>query len=847
MTDNALPQYTSDQVKTLADLQLIRKKPNGFIRGRGIEGQFHMLREVLDNGIDELTLKSTNAFLKIMLLRDLKKKKYQLIVSDTGRGIPTEKLKAATTVIGTSAKHDTGGVYISTGGQFGIGLKVPAALSTRYRILSSNVSKDELGSITIKNGIVESHVNVPGSYPHGLTVVFEPDPIFFESVKEFMESEYMVIVDFIRKINIFNDKKTNHKTNHHHNNQQLQRECDPSSALQVIHDTLNNSSRQIQYFSDSYPDKNAYLFDVWKVTSPIVFRLEESKTPKTEKDLLGFQVRCYFTSKPSSSVISGQYYVSVNNVCLPDTTRNSASIVFTSVLKNILSPFVKEKEYVPFFMENYRLPSMLVAIDIRYNGAELIGITKESFRDNTFSGQFTEELESILSRHPEDFWVTLMGFLAQDIEESYLRFYNKPIKNTDNRKTLIELNFPKYYKGAKKFGPDSELFIVEGGSAGGGIHQKRFDDFQAVLYTLGKPTNAANAITTGNLTAARELLMKDKGYQDAMRILNIYPNTTDMSKANFGKIIVSTDADPDGKHISACHIINYYILNPRIIESGMLYLADPPLYSMTIGRSGNIFLRDEESFILRKIGIYRYLLNIKVRTANNVLVDTANDEKLFDETCRVILKVGEIYTQLSEQMKIPPLILEKITQYLDCMIPEFKPFDLCDRFNRDTASTDTYINMQYDDIVQAIIVSIGDVDHAIGIHDLALNIRLRLLPIIKEFRADELLFSIETKQEGSVYYRKPRVMSLVGAYMHLKTCDGVFTVTRHKGLGEMDTSDLFDAIVNPATRSIIPITDIGSIQRMIDVMGPDSEERKKLLLDNGALSSMFRRNIMKSR
>ena len=147
-----LQEYTADQIQTTTNLQQIRRRPAGFIGTKDIAGQVHMIREIIDNSVDELILRPTGGIVNIVLFRDTIKGIYQLLITDDGRGIPSDALERATTVLGSSGKTKEHGVYLAAGGQFGYGLKAAAALSKKFLIVSVNNTESIGSSIYLEDG-----------------------------------------------------------------------------------------------------------------------------------------------------------------------------------------------------------------------------------------------------------------------------------------------------------------------------------------------------------------------------------------------------------------------------------------------------------------------------------------------------------------------------------------------------------------------------------------------------------------------------------------------------------------------------------------------------------------------
>lgn len=825
-----LQEYTADQIETTTNLQQIRRRPAGFIGTKDIAGQVHMIREIIDNSVDELILRPEGGFIDIVLFRDIPNNKYQMLIADDGRGIPSKALIRATTVLGSSGKTKEDGVYLAAGGQFGYGLKAAAALSSKFRILTTNNTESISSSLYLENGEIIQHDadNYQGKY--GVRVLFEPDLSFFNEGSEFMTSGYLEVINLCKQLNIFNEHiyfrfsvvdrlvvRTFWKAN-------------IPSAMAIIDRIIADKSKTTEYDAIHVFDKSAYLFEgLWKCSSNIIFSHVFHKDPQNAQDRLGFDIKLYFSRKASTN--STQYFITVNNVKLPDTTGNSATVSFMKVLMEKLTPLIPEI-HQEFFKESYRFTTMFLAIGIRYNGAELSGITKTSFKDSNFAKQFEQELYQQFDNLGEEFWNILGTVVRADVAVRYSQFYETPLKKNEGKKTFADLNFPGNYKECKSGDPAvTELFIVEGTSAAN-INETRNNQFQAVYTTRGKPTNGATELK--KVRENRDKLLKDPIYQDILRILNIGPNTKDMRVARFGKLIITSDADPDGYHIRSIHLNNLYIINPLIITSGMVWIANPPLYSISISKSKRLFLRDKNALMDARIQyIYQPSFELKIKSVAGIQ-DLSS--VVFRECCYLVHYIGAAMQTAAEQLNIPLLILERLAMSIQYLYPRIQFDKLNDIFRSSDAPG--YVRVQIHEAQRFIVVSVGQEDYSIGLDAIGETLVNHLLPLLKKYKFYQLMFLLRTKYKGSMY-TEWTPMSWMMVYSVMRELDKMFQIKRYKGLGEMKSEDCFETLMNPSTRALTHITSLGDISMNYSLLGKNSVERKKLLTDTNLLHHRF--------
>lgn len=824
-----LKDYNADSIVSLSPTQHIRRRPNAYIGDRGVSGQRHCLWEIISNSVDELILKPQGGPIWMGILCDRKNGRYQFFVKDTGRGIPEARLVKATTSIGTSGKMDSG-AYLASGGQFGIGAKVAAALSTRYRIISANYLEKVVGSLYLENGEIVDHHNEKISLPPGVITVVELDlKQFFTEGEEFMTTGYLDLVSICKQLNIFNP---NLNFQFYWYDRLLPNafwKTDTLAAADIIDDFIATKPHTVIYAANEVADKNAYLFELWKTNSNVVWQDSYHKDPIGAKDRLGFDVRLFFTRKSATG--SPQYFISVNNVMLPDKTDNSATVTFLEVLRQQLAQYIPEPQLKEFLLGDYRLPTMLLALGIRYNGAELSGVTKTSFKDAIFAKQFGTELKQLFVSLGAEYWQRCADAIKADLQLRFTQFYDIPVSKSEGRKIFVELNFPNNYHECRGGTDHDELFIVEGRSAGN-IVTTRDNQFQAIYETRGKPNNAATQYN--QLSDNRKKLLKDPLYQDLMRILNIGPNTTDMNVCRFKKIIIATDADPDGYHIATLHLNNFYILNPRIIESGMVWLANPPLYSMNLTAENRLFLRDKLA-LQEALIQFAYKPDIQVRIKTNAGI-IENQPVVEREMWYLVDHLGSLFTQVAKQLDIPLLILERLIFAIEYIYPQPNYRKIQEFFK--SADPEGYVRVIPDPRSRSLVVSIGDQDHPIGLDAIQETIITHLLPWVIKVKYRELEFLVKsTHADSSLAQEQPMTMMML--YICMQHLASRFKVSRYKGLGQMPPESCRNTIMNPLTRSMTQITAPGDPHFNYALLGKDSTERKQLLTESSALSSLF--------
>lgn len=839
MADTDIREYTAETIDVAQNLAQIRRRPTQYICSKNVDGQIHMIREILDNSIDEIMLRPEGGTIYICLFRDRVNNRYQIGILDNGRGIPSKALLDVTTIIGASGKASALSAYNASSGLFGAGAKVAAALSSRFRVISANYLEKVVGSIYLENSEVVNHVNEEVQLPSGVLTVFEPDLSFFTDGPVTMESGYLDLVSFCKQLNIFNAQVN---FQFYLFDRRISEDfwvANVENARKIFEDFLFRKPKTIAYDTSAVPDKYAYLFELWKTNSNIVYQDNYTKISAMTADRLSFDIRLYFTKKSATG--SPQFFISINNILLREKAENSATATFMNILRKHISENLEEPHYKRYVLEEYRFSTMLLALDIKFNNAEFSGTTKDNFSDEKFIKRFAKEVEELIeNKNIPDYWKRLTDAVRPDIELRYAQTYDVAVKRSDDKKVFTELNFPGNYHECKSSENDKcELYIVEGTSAGN-ITSTRNNNFQAIYETRGKPVNAATNFN--DRVANRNILLKDPVYQDLMKILNIGPNTTDMSKARYSKIIIATDADADGYHIRSIHLNNLYIINPLIIESGMVWLANPPLYSMEIGSKKRLFLRDRTALTDARIEfLYKPTLDFNIVT-NDAEVKVS-DYKLYREICYLVNHIGDQFDLVAKQLNIPLLILERLVLALDKLYPniDFKALEHI----FDTSDPNTDVRVRINEIGKFMVVSVNKTDYPIGLESIGETIVKHILPIIKKYRYNEYLFKVRSNHKNATI-KEPTLMSMMMLYISMRQLDSLFTVRRYKGLGEMDSPDCYSTIMNPETRSLTHVENVGSPEMNFALLGKDTSERKILLTETGTLSNLFiKENVLK--
>ncbi|GIW63228.1 MAG: DNA gyrase subunit B [Patescibacteria group bacterium] len=538
-------QYTGDSIVVLEGLQPVRKRPGMYIGTTSQEGVNHCLTEIIDNSIDEaLAGFCNNITIKIS-------KDNYLTVIDNGRGIPTDIVekynKPAVEIVMT--KLHAGGKFDSrnykfSGGLHGVGASVVNALSEHLIV---EIRRDgKIYRQEYKQGnplydlktVEESQLGITSET--GTAISFKPDKEIF---KETIEINYKLLKKMIKE-RAFLIKKVLFTIINEKEGEELCYYFD-GGILSLIRD-LNKDKKALHnpiYFTGS--------------TNDIEVEIAVQYTDTIQENLLSF--------------------VNVINTKEGGTHVTGFRIALTRTINNYAKQLLSDKKFQSFTGDDLKEGlTAIVYVKMPSTNLQFEGQTKTKLGNSevqTIVQQITtEKLQEYLEENPQT--------AKTIIEKVYLaqkaRLAAKAAKDAVLRKSAFDIgNLPGKLADCQEKDPKlSELFIVEGDSAGGSAKQARDRKFQAILPLRGKILNTEKAYL--------DKVLNFKELKDLVIALGMgIGEAIDYQKLRYHKIIIMTDADVDGEHIRTLLLTFFFRHLPQLIENGHLYIGQPPLYKIT--------------------------------------------------------------------------------------------------------------------------------------------------------------------------------------------------------------------------------------------------------------------------
>jgi len=544
---NKKNDYTAEQIQVLGGIEAVRKRPAMYIGDTGRRGLHHLVYEVVDNAIDEaMSGYCTNIDIII-------KKDNSVIIKDDGRGIPTEehpKLKKSALEIVMTMLHAGGKfekkAYEISGGLHGVGVSVVNALSEQMEVevrRQGNIWRQKY-----EKGKPVTPVEITGqTSSHGTTVHFKPDPEIFQV----LEFDYDILATRLRELTFLN----------------------PGVKISIFDE--NSSNKNIFYSKEGIVGFINYLNQGREVLDDV---LNFTKTQNNISVDIAMQYRKTY----SPMILSF-----VNNI---NTIEGGTHLTgFKTALTRAVNEYAKSKKIKQKLSGDDLKEGLTTVISIKVPEPQFEGQTKTKLGNFEVKGIVHaiayEKIKCFLEENP----VTANIILNKVMRAARAREAAQKARELIRRKSALEsMVLPgKLADCASKKLEETEIFIVEGDSAGGSSKQARNRHTQAILPLRGKILNVEKAQINKILNNVEiQTLIKAIG----TGIGDDFNN----DKLRYGKIIIMTDADIDGAHIRTLLLTFFYRQMPALIENGRIYIATPPLYRISKGKKVIYLYSDNE-------------------------------------------------------------------------------------------------------------------------------------------------------------------------------------------------------------------------------------------------------------
>lgn len=545
--------YSADQIQVLEGLEPVRKRPGMYIGSTGVEGLHHLVWELVDNGIDE-ALAGHATIVTVDLLAD-----GGVRVFDNGRGIPTDihpktgksTVETVLTVLHAGGKFDGGGYKVS-GGLHGVGSSVVNALSARLEITVFRDGKEFHQEYA--KGTPLGDLKVVGkSKRTGTEITFYPDDTIFETVK----FNYDTILDRLRHQAYLTKGVRTGITDH------------------------RSGKRYGFYFEGGIKSYVKHLNVGKDVVDEDVFYVD-----KPVKDVQ-IEIAAQYTDGFSETI--KQF---ANNVVNPEGGSHLTG--FRSALTRVVNDYARKTSLLKEKEENLTgedcREGLTAVILVKLPDPQFEGQTKGKLGNPEIRGYVEQVMTEYFNYYLEEHPAIAKKIVGKALLAARARKAARAARENIIRKGVLEgASMPgKLADCSSKDPKSSEIYLVEGDSAGGSAKSGRDSKTQAILPLRGKVLNVERA-RLDKMLANNEILSLIKalgvGIEDSF----------DIGGLRYDRIIIMTDADVDGSHISTLLMTFFFRYMKEVVDGGHVYLAKPPLFELVKpGRKSSVYIYDED-------------------------------------------------------------------------------------------------------------------------------------------------------------------------------------------------------------------------------------------------------------
>lgn len=759
-----MENYGASNIKVLKGLEAVRKRPGMYIGDTGHRGLHHLIYEVVDNSIDEAMAGHCDTITVTLT------KNGTAMVSDNGRGIPTdmhptEGISAATvvlTVLHAGGKFDKD-TYKVSGGLHGVGVSVVNALSSdlKMTIFREGQSFEQ----NFKCGIPQEPLAVTGTTrKRGTTIEFFPDPSIFTETIIF---DYDYLAKRFRELAYLNPRIT------------------------IIFKDDRNGASNTYHFEGGI---SQFVTDVNKktvVASPFAF---SEKIEDIEMDIAIMYNDSY----------DDKTFTFVNNINTPNGGTHEAG--FRAGLTRVISNYnkqngnAKEKD-VPLTGEDVS-EGLICVVSVRVPEPQFEGQTKGKL-GNTYVRPLVQKVTyEKLTKYFEENPLQAKAIVQKALMAARGREAAKKARELTRRKDAMTVGtLPGKLADCQSKDPSiSELYLVEGDSAGGSAKQGRDRVFQAILPLKGKILNVEKA--------RLDKILKSEEITNMITALGCgIGEEFNEDKLRYHKIIIMTDADVDGSHIQTLLLTFFFRYLPKIVENGYLYLAQPPLYRYKKGKK-EIYFKDDR--VMNAFLIENGIEALEMENLNVGVNDLVSFFKMVDH-----------YRSTLDALERRYALVDLIRYFIEN--PDLIGLSLTELYTH----VEAFLSAQGNNILSK---SVSDED---------MHLFVQTKEGLEELHVNDELFSSPHFAEANFIYQKIQDwnLPLEGDLLELLTQITDYAkkgsyIQRYKGLGEMNPEQLWETTMTPENRVLLRITveDAESAGESFNLfMGDDVEPRRNYI------------------
>lgn len=789
--------YTADSIKVLEGLEAVRKRPGMYIGDTHTRGLHHMVYEVIDNSIDE-ALAGFCTEIEVTI-----HKNNSITVRDNGRGIPTEMhekegIPAAQLVLtklhaGGKFDHDS---YKVSGGLHGVGVSCVNALSEKLeleihrngKIFKQSYAKGAPQTDLIADGKTEGT---------GTIITFLPDKTIFE-VSEY---SFDTLANRLRELAFLN-----------------------AGIKIMIHDLRSKKSHTFKYEGGV----KAFVEHINRNKNT----LHTPVSVSGKKEGIEAEVALQYNDSYSDNV-----YSFVNNV---NTIEGGTHLVgFRSALTRSLNSYANEHGLLKGIKEK---PSgedvregLAVVVSVKVPDPQFEGQTKTKLGNSEVKGIVetivNEGLTNYLAEHPRE----AKKIVGKIVEAARAREAARKARDLTRRKSALEFStLPGKLADCQEKDPaQSELYIVEGDSAGGSAKQGRERKNQAILPLKGKILNVEKA--------RFDKMIQSPDIQILIQVLGcgVGKDDFDMAKLRYHKIILMTDADVDGAHIRTLLLTFFYRQMREVVDRGYLYIAQPPLFKVKKKRSEK-YLKDENALnnYLLGEGVSSCAVTVHQAGATKSIAGNALKKWIKD----ILSYRNRLYDALhSGEWRVLDTFLQlggtADDIVSDASIDQFKTKLAAELKAKHPSLLPVFFRIEGEEENKALVVTTLDkgirIDTRIDNDVLGSRACGEAMSKLMDIQLGET-FDLEIEGGAAEAYND--LSNLADAVL-AEGKRGI-TVQRYKGLGEMNPEQLWETTMDPEKRILVKVTveDAMESDEVFTLLMGDAVEPRRQFIETNAQS-----------
>ena len=799
--------YGANSIRVLEGLEAVRIRPGMYIGSTSQRGLHHCIYEIVDNSIDE-SLAGYCTDIIVTIHKD-----NSVTVQDNGRGIPVDikpesgksALEIVHTVLHAGGKFGDGGYKVS-GGLHGVGASVVNALSEKYIVEVSR--QGHIWRQEYMRGEPVTGVEIVGDTDKtGTKTTFWPDPEIFTETTEIDKD---VIANRLREMAFLN------------------------KGLKII-------------FVDGATNEEEVFHYEGGIGSYVEF-LNKNKTVLHEKpiyldkvvDGMQIEVAMQYTDAYNESVLSFANNINTHSGGTHLTGfRNAITRVFNDYARN--NKILKESEQ-NLTGEDVR-EGLTAIVSVKIANPEFEGQTKEKLGNQEAMGATQDAVRDKLQE-----WLEFNPKIAKIILEKTLQAQRareaaRKARELTRRKSVLESStLPGKLADCSNREPEKcEIYIVEGDSAGGSAKQGRNRMFQAILPLRGKILNVEKA-RLDKIYGNNEIQSMVQAFG-----INISRNEDEINleKLRYHKIIIMTDADVDGAHIRTLLLTFFFRYAKPLIENGHVYIAQPPLFKVTSGKTAE-YLYDERALdvMLKERGIKSLSLSdkkkTKVKTGDELLELVKNMSTYYHAYNNPILNLfpavflrALVRSEITVEDFEDQIKMTKIVEYINHYLK-----DHAENYNiAEAASYNVELKYNSENAKYFMKLNLNEEEHVIMNANIIKSPEYKRLktayPLIRDFLIEEEeSLTLETdsgEYEIQSFEKLQKIIDERG--------QKGLTIQRFKGLGEMMPQQLWETTMDPATRTLLKVNieDAMLCDQLFDILMGDKVDPRRNFIEANAV------------